>query len=366
MVMVKAPNARAEIVGTQLVGIRDTETHLVEIHAVSICGGSDVLHLELLRSVKMPKGNFLVAKVVKPGDEEKVLWSFKEEGYTGLGKIHYDRQTDEYFILLINPRPDPRHPVLERIISLMDLPRATRATMGEARDVVYVGGKWDFLKLIQVKERIARELKIGCSITKFEQGLREAMRQRQADLEAELKVQQDLEAQARKEARNKLRQEILDRPAITVWTAEDEKRWGVPVVGDQEWKMLRNNLGVVLVEQYPADPLIPVEAFFVEKSKTSGRCGKRSVKAVTFERPARQTEQPKYKFGGGFLIERDGETLTVFEADKTDFDKMVQGGMNGNTLVAISDGPKDTKGRRQIHEFDENDVRVIGMYAPLC
>ncbi len=357
------PSARAKIPGTKLVRIRDTETHLIETHAVSI-GEGEVLHLELLRSIKMPKGDFLVARVQEPGEEGKAYWSFREERFVGLGKVHFDPEIKEHFILLINNKPDPRRPVIERIISLTDLPRTTRSKMGEAGDIVYVGGKFDLLKLLQVKERIARELKIGYVVTKSEQSLREAMRKRQVDQEAELKSQQAAAAQARHEAREVYKQKILSRPTITVWTAKGEKRWGIPVVGD-DWKLFRNNFGVVLVEQYPTNPIVPIEAFFVEKTQ-GGRCGKRNAKPVTFERPVRQTAeaQPAYQFKGGFLINKDGQDIFVLEADKTNFDLMIKSGMNNDTLVAL-EGDPDKDGRRQVHQFGSDGVRVIGMYQPL-
>lgn len=356
--MVKAdPQSRTKIPGTKLVGIHDSETHLNEVHSIEI--GGQVLHIELIRSVKMPKGDFLVARVMEPGEEGKVHWSFKDEGYSGLGKVHYDLESKEYFILLINHRLDPRQPILERIIPLADLPKATRSKVEETGDIVYVGGRWNPQQLIVVKERIARKLKIGCAITKFEQGLRETMRQRQAAQEAALRAQQEADAQAR-------RQEILSRLAITVWTADGRKRWGIPVAG-KEWETLPKNTGAVLVREYPADRLEVVEAFFVHKTP-GGRCAKRAAVSVNLERPVKQfagqaEARPEFQIKGGFLIDRDGQDVYVAHVDNQNFDLMKVQGMNSGTLVAL--GEPDEKGRYQVHEFDDDGVHVIGMFAPL-
>lgn len=358
------PNARAKIPGTTLVGIPDTGTHQIELHELT--AGEQTFRLELLRSHKVPHADFLIARVTDAAGE-KTFWEFKAEKFDGRGKIHCDPETEEYFILLLNHHLNPRHPILERIIPLADLPKATRSKVEETGDIVYVGGRWNPQQLIAVKERIARELGFGCAITKFEQSLRETMRRRQAAQEAALRAQQEADAQARREAQEARRQEIFSRPTITVWTVADgKKRWGIPVT-EEEWETLPKDTGAVLVKKYPDDQLEVIEAFFVHKTP-GGRCSKRAVAPVTLERPVKQFSgqtkaRPEIQILRGFLVQMGKQEVYVAHVDKQNFNLMKVRGMNSGTLVAL--GEPDDKGRHQVHEFKDDGVYIIGMFAPL-
>jgi|GEM_PF-1593524 len=379
-VLVCDPNARARIPGTDVVSYKDCvgRNGDIEIEVHRLKAGDQVFHLDFLRPMKMaPNGHFILGRVTDEAGE-RAFWNFSQEGLPKKefrARVCVDPLTGEHFIAVVNCR-NYRHQVLERVILIRDLP-ATKMVTIAGDEVVRIGGALGFQELIEIKKQLVKELGIsGYSLNplekkfvegqgKIEAAQRAARRAEEVAAEEAEKAKRMAEKQARFEARAAKRQEIRERGSVTVFTREGRRLYGYPATGE-EWPVLNDRTFVVLVKEYPAEPLEVISCFIVEK-KVGGRLGKKNeVFDLTLKSPVRQAEQPQFSFIGGFMIEKDGQPIPVLETDKANFEAMVKNGMNNDTLVAIADVPSEKDGRRQIYRFAEGGVQTLGMFVPLC
>lgn len=373
------PSARARIPGTTVAKhISSTSGMEIEIHRLET--GGQVFFIDLLRSPKAPpNGYFITGRVTDDAEEpkdRKVFWNFNQEGVPKTdyhGRLCFDEDTRCHFIAILR-RLNSKDSALERIILVAELPNLRPVTVGD--EVVYLGSAVPIEDQIAAKYRIAADLGIAKANVRFNpfeevflKHERKLAREREAKEIAAQKAEEAriaAEKKARAEERQHLRLDIKSRGKLIVYDADGNRLFGYPAT-QNEWMVMHDKTEIILVREFPAAPLEPVSHFRVSKRPGGGEPKKvNETLGLSLERPAPKAVQPQFQFIGGFLIERDGQPVPVCETDKAGYDQMVQGKMNGGTLVAIKDGSTDAEGKRQIFEFrDDGRPVAIGMYASL-
>lgn len=331
---------RFEFPGYGHLATNDTATHDVEIGAVN-CDGI-VVRLELIRkrmeSFQLP---FLIAKV-STADGKTPLWTFKGEGWNGIGMLA--QAGDTPVIALINAG---RNGSVAEIITLSDIARGARSS--------------DILELFELKKKAAEFLGRD-----FDTSLKE--NRVIGILVQERKAQEAAERQAEREARERKQKERLElfkkRPTIIGFTATGQKRYGTPVTKG-EWATLENGAFCMLVEAY--DDKMQTHQGLIESFRVVKEGGKNPKKAglalVTQEMPENVIGAPRtVKPVAEALVRKDGKFLDVKVYGSDDDVVLLQkAGLNGGTLVGVKQAGGDIA-LRQV--FEDKIVKIAGAYAP--
>lgn len=222
------------------------ETEAIE----SIKGTYGEYVLEFLKAKSMKKGNWLIAKVYDK--DRKEIWSFKATGFQGRGQMFIIG--DEPVIGFIN-----RNDVLVDVDFFTDITNTIPATDGKM--TIILGGK-TLKQKISAKIQISKQEKIRYELSSEEK----------AFSDKELKIRSILAQKARDEAEkayNSMREEILGRKDITVYSADGQTLFGTPVTSG-EWKILPVGKYGVLVESFDKIEQTsgkPLKAFLVKAGK---------------------------------------------------------------------------------------------------
>jgi hypothetical protein len=326
----------------EILNTKETPAHDIKIVKI------DGIIIETLRSKKAPNGDFLPANATDLAG--KRLWNFKDENFDGFGKLVEFQ--GEYFIYL-----EDRQRVIHRVIPVNDLPKIQRVKLGDK--VLTMGGR-DTLVLYDLKVAIADFLCNNFFVTEEEEALLAQMAKiRQVELEKE-RLRKEEERKAKEQAKVQKIAIIMSREKITVYTEDDKKRFGIPVV-DGEWEMLSDNTAVVLVNNL--EEKVPIEAFFVKKS-ASGRISKGSPMKVFPEKKisTKKEASPIIEARRIIRVIVDDKIQQILNFSKENFDRLRATGLNSGTLVSVGE-PKD--GKYTIVQLKGNECLTVGEFTPL-
>lgn len=323
--------------------IKDYPNHEVKIVKIG------EVTLEMLRSKKVPDGDFLPANAAD--SQGKRLWSFKDENFDGFGKLVEFK--GEYFIYL-----EDRQRVIHRIILVSDLPKIQRIAIGD--QFITIGGR-DAHELYLLKVEIAKFLHATFVATKDEQDLLSVMAAlHKVELEKE-RIRKQEELQAKEQAKLQRIAEILARVKITAHTDDGKKRFGSPVVGS-EWEMLPNDTAVVVVNDL--EEKIPTEAFFVKRN-AGGRVSKGSPVKVSAQAVVvpKDIAAPRIEGSGIIRVLIDGRLTSVVNFSKKNFDLLRKTGLNSGTMVSV--GEPNTAGKYTVVQLKGSECLTVGEFAAI-
>lgn len=327
----------------EILTTKENDRH--EIQIVKI----DSVVLELLKSKNAPKNaDFLPANAVDL--HGKRLWDFKAEEFNGFGKLLEFR--GEYYIYL-----EDRQRVVHRVIPVSDLPKLQKVKLGDK--IIALGGTSPE-NLLRLKIEIADYLSQNYSTTAEEDSiLLEMQKLRQAEAERE-RLRKQEELNAKEQARSQRLAEITGRDKITAYTADGKPRYGIPVISEDEWKMLPDNTAIVVVNNL--EERNPIEAFFVKKT-VGGRISKSSVKEVFPKKPfvsKIQKDEPTIEASGIIQVVIDNQVRQILNFSKENFNRLRATGLNSGTMVAVGEPSKD--GRYTIVKMKGNECLTVGEF----
>lgn len=301
--------------------------------------------LELLKSKKAPNhAEFLPAKATDL--HGKKLWNFKEENFNGLGKLL--EFENEYFVYL-----EDREQTIHRIIPISDLTKIQKIKLGEK--IFNLGGTSPE-NLLKMKVRVAGHIGRNYTLTAEEKTLLQEMEKlRQAEI---LRKQEEINL--KEQAKAQRIAEIIGREKITAYPDDGKPRYGIPVIGEEEWAILPDNTAVVVVNNL--EEKIPAEAFFVKKS-LGGRISKGSLKKVSAKKPTllakSESEVAVIEALGMIQVVIDSQVRQVLNFSKENFNRLRAKGLNSGTMVAIGE-PRN--GKFTIVQVRGNECLTVGEF----
>ena len=154
--------------------------------------------------------------------------------------------------------------------------------------------------------------------------------------------------------------EIIGREKITAYPDDGKPRYGIPVIGEEEWAILPDNTAVVVVNNL--EEKIPAEAFFVKKS-LGGRISKGSLKKVSAKKPTllakSESEVAVIEALGMIQVVIDSQVRQVLNFSKENFNRLRAKGLNSGTMVAIGE-PRN--GKFTIVQVRGNECLTVGEF----
>lgn len=324
----------------EILTIRDLPNHDVKIVKI----GEVVL--EMLRSKKVPNGDFLPANVKF---KEKEIWNFsweKSAGFDGIGRLHEIK--GEHFIVL-----QDRSKRVCKVVPVNDLPKLQPIIV--AGKTIMIGGKSD-MELYKLKLSISEKLNLQVFVTSDEEMLNaEMVKFHQSQMELE-RVQREELRRAKEAAKTERVNSIMSREKIFAFSEDGKKCFGIPVVGN-EWEMLPSDTPVILVDSLESRN--PIEAFFVKK-KTSGRLFKGSPKKVSAHKSSPETAAPVIEAEGIIRVIKDGQLLKMPNFTTENFQRLRKTGLNSGTLVAVG---QPEEGRYTVIAMKGEICETVGQFA---
>jgi hypothetical protein len=371
---------RAKSLGTtvEYYGVNEVKGLEVEVHR--LVAGDQVFLADLLRLLKFaPNGHHIVGRVtdtVAEAKDRKVFWNFNVEGLPKAdfhGEMHFDEETGHHFIVVFRRGNFQQPMVLERIISIPDLAMSDPYTIGD--EVVHIGGSLQPEDLIEVKRRVAASTpkKVRIRWSPLEQPIIDAENATRQAAEKAEKDRLAAEAEKRRKEKEKFLKDLLARESLIVYTDAGKELKALPVLGENEWKVLPDGKAVVLVDQYP-HPQIVSEFFFVKKARGSGRLSKGGPRSVTLEPPKKAVElQPKARFLGVIRAQKwdkeeqgpVGSPVHILLVDGENFEILKSQKQNSGMLVT-KDVKPNGRGRHQVYCFTAEGVSIAGEYIPVA
>ncbi|MBA3789401.1 hypothetical protein H0X32_03355 [Patescibacteria group bacterium] len=318
--------------------ILDTPTHEVERGTIQAAGA--VFTLEMIRSTKFNHLPFVVAKVLDPKD--KILWTFRQESFFGVGVLAM--AGDNPVIALTG---SGRCGKVERVIPFSKLAGSQQIGLRET---------------IRLKRAAADYLGRECHLSSTEEKIALADKAR---LRAEQEAAQAAAAEVRAAARELRVRTMLARGQITCFTADGQKRYGIPLL-ESEWPSCSNGVHVVVVDSIGAKGEIgtPIESFKVTKER--GRNPSKGFAAfVTAERPktAVSTAVAVRPIGSTF-IEMDNAAFEVQLYGSMDKIREARtAGLNEGTYVAVKG--VDASGKMLVYSVHTDKINTLGKFTPL-
>jgi len=314
--------SRFNFAGFSLVRSADTSTHEVEIGTVTMGESSFIVHMIRKAGLSF-EGSFLLASIYDSAGTVE-LWNFKAAGREGLGMLA--RAGDELVIAFVG-----------------------NGKAGEVNDVMSFASIVDHKPIslerkLELKRAAADFLGRKYSLSKVEDALHQRMLAKKREDEAAAKG------------------------TITAYTADGQKRYGYPVVGD-EWQSLSKNTFVVLCESYDQAARQHgkvIEAFRVVKEKGQNP-SKGNSALVTLEQPKlaifASSELPKPVDTIAVLTD-DGSFEVAVYATMDDIRAARASGLNSGSFVAALNRRKDD-GRYEVLSVRKDAVSTIGLFEAL-
>lgn len=258
-----ALESRFEFPNFILTGTADTASHEVERGTIEEDGTTFLL--ELIRSRKMPHGNFLIGNI-RNSNGGKILWAFPKGEFDGIGVLVPTKHGAA--IVLFHPHRDGK---VEWVIPLSTLVSSRKLELRKQIEMKTEAGEW----LGREVNFTTAERKVMDVIAKRKQAAQVA---RLAAQDAE-RAREHRERLHRREER---RMVILGRKEVHAFASDGKHRKGLPVL-ESEWATLPNDEHCILVEAISEDGTIgtPIEAFVVDK-KGGGSPRKKFRMPVTF------------------------------------------------------------------------------------
>lgn len=326
--------SRFQFPGFALTGIKDTDTHEVEVGTIESGGKS--FSVEVLRTKKFEAVDFLIRSVSVDG---RKAWSFKNTGWNGLG-------------FLADTTIGP-------VIALCGYGLSGKVMFVTPLSVL-AGTRADLRSMIQAKRDAASFLGRDFEFTQSERTLDRADRERARKQEDETRAA----AQAAREvARTERIQRMLSRGVMHVFTTDGRTRRGIPVTKD-EWPSVTPGTYVVLVDSFDEaakTPGNPIESFQVKKER-----GKHPEKAfalpVTAEKPKTEAPTSPTAMRKELVVEKDGDAFAALVFPDMDAIREARAnGLNGGTPVTTGQVLPDNK--VMVYAVHHDVIETLGHYT---
>jgi hypothetical protein len=322
---------------------QDTDTHYVEVGMIT--DGKFDFRATVIRSNKISDdGFFLISKIADEKNAE--LWNFKQEHFDGLGTIA--KAGDAYVIALIGKGWKGK---VERIVPF--------STMKSHQPM-------DLRQKIELKKLAAEFLNRDFELSEPERLIqaRDVVKptaeqiEKQRELAAQIAAEEAVKKQQREAARAERVRKILAREVITGFTAEQQERYGVPVLSG-EWPSLPDKTRVIIVSSYDDETATVgnlIEAFAVMKLPQKNPQKQYCVPvSAEVSKPAAPVVKPKNVVI--FKGEEAYEALLFPTMD--DLRAAQRAGLNGGSYATVN---KVVDGKVEVYAVRKDGIKTIGCF----
>lgn len=247
-----------------MIHVSSSDNSRVSVETGTLTADGVLYSVDMILPFSAPDGAQFLCASVQRGAE--LVWKFQTEGFDGFGRLAL--AGDIPVVALVN-----RSSVVTKVIPFPDMtkpgyplkPRGLRSNLS-------------------LKRAAATYLKMECELSDGEKMLLKADFKKEEEAR---RAVADAELRAKLEKKLTRKLEILSRSTITVSTADNQRRYGLPVTRD-EWTCLDDGVYVVLVDGIGEDGTIgiPIESFVVGRQP-----GREAVKMHA--RPVKKPEHAR-------------------------------------------------------------------------
>jgi hypothetical protein len=336
---------------TKLINVEVSRNSVCDVMVGKLIYGNISLNINYVNFKDSPKDEFRPSMIYN--QDNQTIWKFKDENFKGIAKLVLYEELKEHVIVLENWGK------IIKVIPVVDLLSRKPIAVLDGK-IIFVGGR-KRKELIDIKERIARQLGMTPIFSKEEQFFIHAQRSLEIEKAREATELKKKEEQERHLAEEKAKLEkirtIMAQPKIEAVSPEGQKLYGIQVK-EGEWQILDSGTRVILVEKDELGVIKLLEAFFVKKGK-NGRPEK-GLPKIALPRVEKQRE-PVAKAIGLLYFEIEGQLEEVSLFTQNGLDNLQKSGLNGGTMIAV--GEQDGKQFRLV-KLEEGNCCEVGYFVP--
>jgi hypothetical protein len=307
--------------------------------------GDLVITLGKSKKALSDSAEFLPNRVMKG---KEVLWRF-DKSYVGC--FAFLREVNGEWIVVYTSKQE-----VADVIPILDLANAIQLADGQ------YDWKRPALERLELKLAAATLMNLKARLSPVEMILERKLAEMHAKAAAERSAALREEEQQRYEARRAEKQarkkELMTRMRTVVYTANGDKKVGIPVVGD-EWQSLGDGVDCVAVASYTdGQATSPTEHFFVKK-EGSKKTRQRLI-AVFAEDPRKPQLVEQM---GEIVVEVKGQTDVVSCYTREGLQVLKANGLNSGAIRGV--WPANSDGTHTLVSFSKGDIKDIGNFSPL-